>query len=97
MNIEYNLRELGYGDVSVNKQMKTLNKIFYDILLKIKVDDSNNLIISKNIIFEHIFKNTKLSEEILIKIDDYFKNFYDFTFELDEAIVLKGQINYKYK
>ena len=97
MNIEYNLRELGYGDVSVNKQMKTLNKIFYDILLKIKVDDSNNLIISKNIIFEHLFKNTKLSEEILIKINDYFKNFYDFTFELDEAIVLKGQINYKYK
>ena len=64
MNIEYNLRELGYGDVSVNKQMKTLNKIFYDILLKIKVDDSNNLIISKNIIFEHLFKNTKLSEKI---------------------------------
>ena len=61
MNIEYNLRELGYGDVSVNKQMKTLNKIFYDILLKIKVDDSNNLIISKNIIFEHLFKNTKFS------------------------------------
>ena len=97
MNIEYNLRELGYGDVSVNKQMKTLNKIFYDFLLKIKVDDSNNLIISKYIIFEHLFKNTKLSEEILIKINDYFKNFYDFTFELDEAIVLKGQINYKYK
>ena len=95
--IENDLRELGLGDVAVNKRMKELNKIFYDILLKIKVDDSNNLIISKNIIFEHLFKNTKLSEEILIKINDYFKNFYDFTFELDEAIVLKGQINYKYK
>ena len=97
LNIEYHIRELGYGDTAINTKMKTLNKIFYDILLKIKVDDSNNLIISKNIIFEHLFKNTKLSEEILIKINDYFKNFYDFTFELDEAIVLKGQINYKYK
>ena len=29
-NIENNLRELGFGDVSVNKKMKDLNKIFYD-------------------------------------------------------------------
>ena len=35
-NIENNLRELGFGDVSVNKKMKDFNKIFYDILLKIK-------------------------------------------------------------
>ena len=34
-NIENNLRELGYGDVAVNKKMKDLNKILYDILLKI--------------------------------------------------------------
>ena len=35
-NIEYNIRELGYGDVSVNKKMKDYNKILYDILLKLK-------------------------------------------------------------
>ena len=35
-NIENNLRELGYGDVAVNKKMKHLNKILYDILLKIE-------------------------------------------------------------
>ena len=35
ISIENNLRELGYGDVAVNKKMKDLNKIFYDILLKI--------------------------------------------------------------
>ena len=33
-NIENNLRELGFGDVSVNKKMKDLNKVLYDILLK---------------------------------------------------------------
>jgi len=27
-NIEYNLRELGLGDVNVNKKMKNLNKYF---------------------------------------------------------------------
>ena len=34
-SIENNLRELGFGDVSVNKKMKDLNKIFYDVLLKL--------------------------------------------------------------
>ena len=33
--IENNLRELGFGDVAVNKKMKDLNKIFYDILIKL--------------------------------------------------------------
>ena len=37
-NIEYNMREIGHGDVSVNKNMKNLNKIFYDILYKIDKD-----------------------------------------------------------
>ena len=35
-SIENNLRELGFGDVSVNKKMKDLNKILYDILLKMQ-------------------------------------------------------------
>ena len=35
-NIENDLRELGFGDVTVNKKMKDLNKILYDILLKIE-------------------------------------------------------------
>ena len=33
--IENNLRELGFGDIAVNKKMKDLNKILYDILLKL--------------------------------------------------------------
>ena len=38
--IENNLREMGFGDVSVNKKMKDLNKIFYDILIKLNTDMS---------------------------------------------------------
>ena len=38
-NIENNLREMGFGDVSVNKKMKELNKVLYDILLKIEKKD----------------------------------------------------------
>ena len=35
-SIENDLRELGFGDVYVNKKMKDLNKILYDILLKLE-------------------------------------------------------------
>jgi hypothetical protein len=36
-NIENNLRELGFGDIAVNKKMKDFNKILYDILLKLEL------------------------------------------------------------
>ena len=42
-NIEYNLRELGFGDVSVNSKMKEFNKILYDILLKIEINNKSDL------------------------------------------------------
>ena len=35
LNIENNLREMGHGDVTVNKKMKDLNQIFHDITYKI--------------------------------------------------------------
>ena len=33
INIDLHLREIGHGDVSVNKKMKDLIKLFYEILL----------------------------------------------------------------
>ena len=33
-NLENNLRELGHGDVTVNKKMKLFNRMFHDILIK---------------------------------------------------------------
>ena len=41
-NIEYNLRESGLGDVTVNKKMKEFNKILYDILLKFDLSNLEN-------------------------------------------------------
>ena len=42
------MRELGHGDVSVNKNMKNLNKIFYDILYNIDQDLYNKPKCQKN-------------------------------------------------
>ena len=50
-NIELNMREIGYGDTMVNKNMKTLVKIFYDILLNCE-NFKNKTLGSKNVFFQ---------------------------------------------
>ena len=95
-NIEYNLRELGFGDVTVNKRMKELNKILYDILLKIKTKANEN----ENLNFELIskyFDDFKNPDEYNYKeFEAYFKSFYDFCYKLPLENMLKKVINFKY-
>ena len=43
-NIEYTIRELGHGDVYVNKKMKNLSRIFYDILVFLDSQDKKGTI-----------------------------------------------------
>lgn len=93
-SIENNLRELGQGDVAVNKKMKDFNKILYDILLKILVNE-DPVKINKNLVFKYFeeFKNSnddkyELFERYLIK-------FNHFCFELSPEIVIKEAINFK--
>ena len=50
--IELNMREIGYGDVTINKNMKLLVKIFYNILLYCENYKQKNL--NSKIIFEHL-------------------------------------------
>ena len=96
LNIEYHLRELGFGDVSVNKKMKILNKVFYDILLKIDSKDKKKFKVNKNLIKKHLFKSNKTEDEFIVKISQYFECFYDFCFVLEDNIMIKGEINFKY-
>ena len=95
LNIEYHIRELGYGDVAVNKKMKILTRIFYDILLKINKSKSESF--ETNIdTLKTYFDQTNVSSLVLIDIlRDYFNAFYNFCFELKSDNVLKGQINFK--
>ena len=96
LNIEYHLRELGHGDVVVNKKMKTLNKIFYNILLKMEINNDSKLVFKKNIINEHFILNDNNNSKIVSKLEEYYGNFCNFCFELEDEIMLKGQIDYKY-
>tara|TARA_B100000941_G_scaffold233754_1_gene176318 strand:+ start:1810 stop:2304 length:495 start_codon:yes stop_codon:yes gene_type:complete len=93
-SIENNLRELGFGDVSVNKKMKDLNKIFYDVLLKIDIGKDifqiNEKLILKYFDYLDFENNDKIKE-----FRDYFVNFYKFCFDKPSDIMIEEAINFK--
>ena len=95
-NIEYHMRELGHGDVSVNKNMKNLNKIFYDILYNID-QDLYNIEMSKKLLVKYFFSKDKLDDEKAVKLASYFQKFRDFCFDLDVNNMLNGSINFNYR
>ena len=94
-SIEYNLRELGFGDVSVNKKMKDLNKLLYDILLKIEVSGSERFNISKKLIIKYFkdFNSDKNSN--YLHFERYFLDFYNFCFELPVDNMILGALDFK--
>ena len=97
-NIEINIRELGYGDTKVNKTMKDLSKIFYDILSNIdkeKIFSFNN----DQVLLKEYFYNSKKIEDIqnVSKLGDYFEKFQNFCFDLDVNNMLNGSIEFKYR
>ena len=94
-NIENNLRELGYGDVAVNKKMKDLNKILYDILLKINNLENDSFKINKKLIFKYF---NQLNDEDSQKYQDferYLNDFYKFCFELSLENMIRDAIKFK--
>ena len=71
-----------------------MNKLFYDILLKLN-DEKDGFKMNKNIIkkyFNEIFNNDKK----VTKLQDYFENFYNFCFEIQDENMIKELKNYKF-
>ena len=95
LNIENNLRELGFGDVAVNKKMKDFNKVFYDILLKLNIG-SKDFKVNNNLVFKY-FNELKVSNEENINLfSSYFTRFYNFCFELPIHNVIEDCERFKY-
>ena len=69
------MRELGYGDVAVNKKMKDLNKILYDILLKISNEVNNSFKINKSLIIKYF---NQLDDNGTVKYQDFERYLNDF-------------------
>ena len=96
LNIEYHIRELGYGDVMVNKKMKTLNRIFYDILLKLRKPRTNAFQINDEVLKTYFDLSSVNNSTLTAGLCAYFNAFYNFCFELNTNNMLKGKINFKY-
>ena len=95
--IELNMREIGYGDMVVNKNMKFLVKTFYNILLscesyKEKTPKSRSLFILK-----YLVRNSNKKTSDYNDLVDYFDKYQAFCFELSTDSVLKGDLNFNYK
>ena len=94
--IELNMREVGYGDVLVNKNMKFLVKSFYNILLycenyKAKTLESKNTFFTKYL--ELNIKQKMANNKPLI---EYFTKYQAFCVDLSSDSVLKGELNFNY-
>ena len=81
-NIENNLRELGFGDVTVNKKMKEFNKLLYDILLKIEQVKDKSFAINKKLIFKYFEGLNDQDNQRYNEFERYLLNFFKFCFEL---------------
>jgi len=93
--IELNMREIGYGDVTVNKNMKKLVKNFYNILLNCE-NFKKKQINEKNIFFTKFLdnnENIKMANNL--PLINYFEKYQAFCFDLSHDSVLKGEINFK--
>ena len=94
--IENDLRELGFGDVSVNKKMKEFNKIFYDILLKIN-ESEKDIKINKNLVLKYFVDFEDSNSDKYEFFIHYFVNFFNFCFELHPKSVIRDAINFEVK
>ena len=94
--IELNCRELGYGDVTVNKKMKSLIKLFYEILIQcdnwkqLKVENKNNLLLN-------FFSNNYDNKILTNKLANYFDKFALFIEDISLNSITKGVFNFVYK
>ena len=93
-SIENDLRELGFGDVAVNKKMKDLNKILYDILLKVNTSN-NNLKINKKLILKYFPNLDEVNSKKYELFSEYFIKFYHFCFELSPENMIKDALKFK--
>ena len=94
--IELNCRELGYGDITINKKMKALIKLFYEILIQcnnwkyLQIDNKNNLLLN--------FFSNKYDNKILTnKLVNYFDKFAFFIEYISLNSITKGVFNFVYK
>ena len=96
-NIELNMREIGYGDVTINKNMKSLVKTFYNILLYCENFTKETIISKKKFLFKYLEQKIDQKNPNNTALINYFDIYQAFCLDLSSDSVLKGVLNFKYK
>ena len=95
--IELDMREIGYGDMVVNKNMKFLVKSFYNILLNCENYKKKNLKNKNLFLLKYLTQNIDTKSTNNIGLVEYFDKYQAFCFDLRSDSVLKGDLNFNYK
>ena len=94
INIDLHLREIGHGDVSVNKKMKDLIKLFYEILLYCEQWDIRGSKDKMKFLMNLFDNNNEMNfdkHKLLIYLDNYRYNLQDISLNF----LIKGIITNK--
>ena len=94
--IELNMREIGYGDMMINKNMKFLVKIFYNILLNCENYKKKNAKNKNLFLLKYLTQNTNKICVDNIKLVEYFDKYQAFCIDLSSDSVLSGDLNFNY-
>ena len=71
--LELSIREIGYGDQSINKKMKDYINVFYDMLDKIHNWESSSTVIKMSILANYL-DNSILEDNLVYYFDKYKAN-----------------------
>ena len=94
--IELNMRELTYGDVLVNKNMKFHVKSFYSILLFCEDYLKKTKELKSSFFEQHLEYITNRKVANNDNLINYFHDFQTFCFDLSSDSVLKGELKFKF-
>ena len=95
--IELNMREIGYGDTVINKNMKFLVKSFYNILLYCENFNDSSQNARKMFFLKYLTQNSAKKKADNTPLIEYFAKYQAFCFDLSFDSVLKGKLNFKYR
>ena len=95
--IELNMREMGYGDVKINKDMKFLIKIFYNILLNCENYNKKKESVKLKFLLDYLSLKDETKALNNTNLVNYFNKYQAFCFDLCLDSVLKGDLNFTYK
>ena len=93
-NIEINMRELGYSDTSINRNMKSLIRDFYNILFSCENYKKKTVSQKKNFLNNYLDLNHADKANRNIDLIEYFDKYQSFCLDLSLDNVLKGDFNF---